>query len=283
MLYTLRILSLSFVCFFLVKTQSAFGQASIETPSGEFYRGMEFSDLRSTIQANGVPEQAASQLVTQLEMAVRGKGCFSENQIRDLNNGVICNITDNQTSRLCYSVDYRTGAVSSFPVAVGMGTQDLNSINLTRVPGFSNRQGSELTSLGPFLTTGDVLARRSSRGEWGCQYEHSHRLFVEGLSTTNSNTLSRGTYPLAYSGRHRGCGEENGTPPMSYRWSTGSPVVFGDDAINAFSRLRVGALYVNYSPEERFLASDSANYDCGNPIQLDEQGDIVNSPTRNED
>ena len=105
---------------------------------------------------------------------------FNKNLIRNQNYLTIIDFTKSSVKARFYLINIKSGAVSTYHVAHGIGSDPHNSGYATR---FSNTSGSYQTSLGFYLTGSSFV--------WS---GHGHGVNLDGLSPTNSNAADRGIY-----------------------------------------------------------------------------------------
>lgn len=107
----------------------------------------------------------------------------------------VIDYSQHSSKKRLYVIDMRTGAVERFLVSHGKGSDPSHSGYATS---FSNRNGSNMTSLGYFRTAETYSGK------------HGYSLRMDGLSSTNSNARDRaivmhGAEYTSWGGRSLGC------------------------------------------------------------------------------
>lgn len=142
-----------------------------EDPKSLFRANVEggATSLYDTLRANGVPADA-------LTRAFRYFDAY-KNSIANTRYLTVVDFSRGLGEKRLYLCDLRTGKVTRHFVSHGIGSDPYLNGHAAR---FSNRDGSNASSLGPFLTG------QAYEGEFG------HSLKVQGLSDkANSNASSR--------------------------------------------------------------------------------------------
>lgn len=88
----------------------------------------------------------------------------------------VVDFTQDSNSKRLYVIDMKSGAVSRYLVAHGMGSDPKHTGWATK---FSNISGSNMSSIGMYLTDEEYTG------------EHGHSLRIRGLDSTNSNAYAR--------------------------------------------------------------------------------------------
>jgi hypothetical protein len=128
------------------------------------------------------------------------------NQLRNRDYITVVDMTKKNTQKRMFLIDMKTGKVSTYLVAHGMGSDPSHTGMATK---FSNTPGSNMTSMGLYVT--------------GSQYSGSHgkSLRLNGLEATNSNAFDRAIVihgAWYVDPQYNPLGRSNGCPAVEQRY-----------------------------------------------------------------
>lgn len=146
-----------------------------------------------------------------------------ESKIKNKQFLTIIDYTQHSSKKRFYLINLKTGAVEKHLAAHGAGSEIRNS---GWTPGFSNKSGSQLSSIGFYLTAETY------------QGKHGHSLRLDGVSPTNSNARSRAIviHPADY--------VQDGMNPIGRSW--GCPALDPDVSRSVIERIKNGSLIYGY-------------------------------------
>lgn len=164
---------------------------------------------------NKVPSDALNQALHYFEL--------HESKIRNKNYLTVIDFTQHSSKQRFYLIDLRSGDVEQQLVAHGSGSERSNS---GWIPGYSNTEGSHLSSKGFYLTA------ETYNGE------HGFSMRLDGVSSTNSKARSRAivVHPANY--------VKANMNPIGRSW--GCPALDPKVSTSVINRIKNGSLMYGY-------------------------------------
>lgn len=195
----------------------AMGSSKPTTPTSPSNPGApsDSSRWRHLDPRNVVPQTLLDQALHYFEL--------HESKFRNKNYITVIDYSQHSSKNRLYLVNLKTGDVEQHLAAHGSGSERSNS---GWAPGFSNSNGSHLTSVGFFMTAETYSG------------SHGYSLRLDGLSTTNSNARARAIviHPADY--------VKPGMNPIGRSW--GCPALYPKVSKSIIDRIKGGSMIYSY-------------------------------------